>query len=117
MPTLPIWLAIIAALFFGPAEHPALFWLSLVAALVGFVSYAIMRHAATVAAARRREVLLWQMKQEGKSEVDVATVESLPIQLTLSDTQAAPNWATVVNMAATLISAVLFVWGIVVRVT
>jgi hypothetical protein len=102
----------LAALRFGSLEHPVLFWLSIVAATVGFWSRGVMHKVAFGSAAARRKRFVHDMRLEGRPEAEIAAVDSMPIRMLGVDAQQAPDWATLINMGATLLGYVLLVSSI-----
>lgn len=111
---LPIVAAAVAAWFFGRSEHPALFWLSVAVAGVAAWSFGIMHDFAYGSAAARHRRLVENMRAEGRSDAEIQSAESLPPRMSLGDAQLAPNWATSVNMGATLLAVILLVWAMIV---
>ena len=115
MPTLPVWCGVLAALAFRGTGHPRLTGISLIIAGVGFLSYKIMQHGALIAAGRRRQLRVTQMELEGAPAAELSSIESAPLQLSIDDVQSAPNWATYINVVATIVTLFLLVAAIIMR--
>ena len=105
---LPVVLGLVSGYLFGRKEHPFLFWLSIISAILAFWSLGIMHNFAFNIARARREQILKNMRSEGIKKEEIETLESYPIKLSVNDTQAAPDWATRINLIVTLICATLF---------
>ena len=60
----------------------------------------------------RRDLILQNMRYEGRSESEIAQATQAKIRLTRWDVQVAPDGVTRVNMVATLAAYILLAWAI-----
>lgn len=109
----PVGLAVAAAWFFGRTEHPTLFWFSVAVAGIALWSFGIMHNFAYHSSVKRHQKLVENMRLEERGNEALERMQGLSPRLSRSDTQLAPNWATTLNMGATILSVVLFGWSLI----
>jgi hypothetical protein len=109
-------LCVFAAIAFYGTGHPVLFWLFVALGVLSFWSWGVMHNFATQSAKRRHEQMVRAMRNQGKSDQEIANADAQIISPDVADMDAVPNWLTSIYMLATLSGLILLVWGLVARV-
>lgn len=89
-------------------SHPLLFWLAIAATFLTFYSFGIMHNASYRLAANRRQRLMQHLEQTGASREEIADLDRRPIRIASRETEAAPDWATLLNAGSSLPVLALF---------
>lgn len=86
---------VISILLFYEMDYISLFWISVAITIVAFWSYGVMHNFAFDSAKDRRK-----RRIENKKELDleINSIEELPIKIGKSDVNVVPNWLTLLNM-------------------
>ncbi len=90
-----------------------LFWIAVAVAVVNFWSFGVMHNFAMSYKKRRMDLLIENMKCEGRPREDWERLERLPIRLSPHDAEAAPDTVTTVNLITSLGGVALLIWGVV----
>jgi hypothetical protein len=104
-------ICIIAAAVLYGTGHRVLLSLSIAAGIIALWSWGAMHNFATESAARRRGLILENMRREGRSDEDIVRFDSRLVSADTFDVNAVPNWIAAINMLSTIAGLILLIWG------
>ena len=96
----------VAAFLIDRRAHPIWFGLAVGSAVASFWSWGVMHNYAHGRAAARRQHLLDAFNAQGATREELGSIERVPLALSGSDAQFAPDSWTHLNMLATVGSVV-----------
>lgn len=100
-------ICIAAAILLYGTGHPVLLGMSVAAGVICFWSWGVMHNHAMARAKARRDLILANMLEEGRSAEDVAAFDARVVNPMSSDINAVPNWLAALSLIATVVGVLL----------
>lgn len=108
-------ISILAAITFFGTGNPFLFWVCVIIALLSFWSWGIMHNYAMKSAKARWNHVRENMIQEGRAKEEIDRLDNTPINPSIGDVNAVPDWLATINMLISVAGIGLLIFGIIVR--
>lgn len=90
-----------------------LVWVSLVVAILIFLSSGIMHNLAMQSAKEMRKIIIDDKILEGASRIEIEIIKKLPIQIKKYDLNRIPDWLSSFNMISSIAIYILLIIAIV----